>query len=549
MYLHRFGLRREPFSIAPDPQLLFLSERHREALAHLRYGAQGGGGFVLLTGAIGAGKTTVCRAFLEQLPANCRVAYVFNPQLSSLELLQTVCEEFGIAVDREPAPGSKVYVDALNRFLLERHAAGDHCLLLIDEAQCLAPAVLEQLRLLTNLETPRAKLLQIMLVGQPELRELLARPELEQLAQRVIARYHLEGLSESETAAYVAHRLTLAGWQGPPPFDKRALRRLHQLSGGVPRRINLLADRTLLALYARGQERAGAALLQTVATELRGEAAAGRARRWPALAVLGGLLGSAAIAAAAAVWWGQQRTPAAPGSAVPRAAAPASVASVASVASAASAVASPAGAASALTPAAQAPAAERLPAGFASPAAALRALAPRWGLDADALPDPPCAPPAGEWRCWTARLSLPALRALDRPGVISLLDADGQAQPLLLLRLEADRAWLQGPDGEPQPHPLLSLANRWGGDYLTLWRAPPGLRDAAVPPTGEPARWLDQRLDAAGVPALASRSARVAAFQRAEGLQADGRAGPLTLMRLAHRADLQEPRLQTAALP
>ncbi|MFN4115716.1 MAG: ExeA family protein [Inhella sp.] len=529
MYLHRFGLRREPFSIAPDPRLLFLSERHREALAHLRYGAQGGGGFVLLTGAIGAGKTTVCRAFLEQLPANCRVAYVFNPQLSSLELLQTVCEEFGIDLPAgDGAPGSKAYVDALNRFLLERHAAGDHCLLLIDEAQCLAPAVLEQLRLLTNLETSNAKLLQIMLVGQPELREMLADPKLEQLAQRVIARYHLEGLSESETAAYVAHRLTLAGWQGPPPFDAKALRALHRLSDGVPRRVNLLADRSLLALYARGQERAGAALLETVANELRGEARASPPRRWPWLAGASALLASAVLAAN---WWSQRELKPLPVDA------PAPAAGHASAA--------PMPAAATVSPA-KAPQ-TKLPAGFASPDAALHALAPRWGLAADALPAQPCAPPAGEWRCWTARLSLPALRALDRPGVISLLDDEGRSQPLLLLRLEADSAWLQGPGGEPQPHPLLSLANRWGGDYLTLWRAPPGLREAAVPPDGELAAWLDRRLEAAGVPAQATRSARVATFQRAEGLQADGRAGPLTLMRLAHRADPQEPRLQQAA--
>ncbi len=537
MYLHRFGLRREPFSIAPDPRLLFLSERHREALAHLRYGAQGGaGGFVLLTGAIGAGKTTVCRAFLDQLAANSpnvRVAYVFNPQLSSLELLQTVCEEFGIAVAAgSTPPGSKAYIDALNRFLLERHAAGDHCLLLIDEAQCLAPTVLEQLRLLTNLETPNAKLLQIMLVGQPELREMLARPELEQLAQRVVARYHLEGLGESETAAYVAHRLTLAGWQGPPPFDAAALRAMHRLSGGVPRRINLLADRALLALYARGQERAGRRLIQTVAAELRGETGS-PSRRWPLLTAAAALLASAALAAG---WWSKQRNTAPP--ALPlTATAAASVPQTTPATSAA-----PAASVASEAP----PAIAALPSGFASSDAALRALAPRWGLAADALPAQPCAPPAGEWRCWTARLSLPALRALDRPGVISLLDAEGRTQALLLLRLDDSSAWLQGADGEAQQHPLLGLANRWSGDYLTLWRAPPGLRDAAVPASGELAAWLDQRLDAAGVPAQRSQTARVAAFQRAEGLQADGRAGPLTLMRLAHRADPQEPRLQAA---
>ncbi len=531
MYLQRFGLRREPFSIAPDPRALFLSERHREALAHLRYGAQGGGGFVLLTGAIGAGKTTVCRAFLEQLPPNIRVAYVFNPQLDSLELLQTVCEEFGIALSTPVPTGAKTYIDALNRFLLERHAAGDHCLLLIDEAQCLAPAVLEQLRLLTNLETNSAKLLQIMLVGQPELRELLARPDLEQLAQRVIARYHLQGLDEAETAAYVLHRLTLAGWQGTPPFDAGALKALHTLSGGVPRRINLLADRTLLALYARGNDRADRALLQGVARELAGEPAQASIpqQRWPLLAAAGLLLAGAAVAGS---WWMTRSNPAS--------------AERAGVQAGSSAPpSSPTGP----PPAPDAPAV--LPPGFASSDAALHALAPRWGLEAGALAERPCAPPAGEWRCWTARLSLPALRALDRPGVLQLLDDQGHPQALLLIRLDADSAWLQGAQGGPSRQPLLSLANRWSGDYLTLWRAPPGLRDTALPAAPEPAsaRWLDAQLDAAGAEPNPSRSVRIGAFQRAEGLQADGRAGPLTLMRLAQRADPREPRLQPPASP
>ena len=197
MYAAFFGLKREPFSIAPDPHFLFMSEAHREALAHLLYGLGGGGGFVLLTGEIGAGKTTVCRCFLDQVPAHNDVAYVFNPKLSVTELLQTVCEEFRIAVP----PGAatiKDYVDALNRFLLASHAAGRHSVLIIDEAQSLSAEVLEQLRLLTNLETAERKLLQIVLIGQPELRGMLARPDLEQLAQRVIARYAMQRLCQLE---------------------------------------------------------------------------------------------------------------------------------------------------------------------------------------------------------------------------------------------------------------------------------------------------------------------------------------------------------------
>ena len=188
MYAPYFGLSKEPFSIAPDPRFLYMSDQHREALAHLLYGLGGGGGFVLLTGEIGAGKTTVCRCFLEQVPARCSVAYVFNPKLTAAELLQTVCAEFGLPVDAAAAAGApsiKALVDALNAFLLGLHAQGRQAVLVIDEAQSLSADVLEQLRLLTNLETAERKLLQIVLIGQPELRDLLARPELEQLAQRV----------------------------------------------------------------------------------------------------------------------------------------------------------------------------------------------------------------------------------------------------------------------------------------------------------------------------------------------------------------------------
>src|ERR1017187_9572946 len=225
MYAPFFGLNQKPFSIAPDPRYLFMSERHREALAHLLYGVTGrggagaGGGFVLLTGDIGTGKTTICRCFLEQIPADCHVAYIFNPKLSVIELLQSICEEFHIvlAPGGSSPPTAKDYIDALNVFLLRSHAAGHSSVLIIDEAQNLAPEVLEQLRLLTNLETHERKLLQIVLIGQPELRAMLARPELEQLAQRVIARFHLDALNASESRQYIQHRLSVAGHSGALP--------------------------------------------------------------------------------------------------------------------------------------------------------------------------------------------------------------------------------------------------------------------------------------------------------------------------------------------
>jgi type II secretory pathway predicted ATPase ExeA len=207
-----FGLAEAPFSIAPAPRYLYMSQRHQEALAHLLYGVNSGGGFVLLTGEVGAGKTTVCRCLLEQIPETCDVAYIFNPKLTVEELLSSICVEFGIA---HPAGNSsiKVFVDCINTHLLDAHARGRHAVLIIDEAQNLSADVLEQMRLLTNLETSERKLLQIILIGQPELATMLERPELKQLSQRIVARYHLGALSKAEVAAYIRHRLEIAGTQ------------------------------------------------------------------------------------------------------------------------------------------------------------------------------------------------------------------------------------------------------------------------------------------------------------------------------------------------
>jgi len=255
---------------------------------------------VLLTGEIGAGKTTVCRCFLEQVPKRCNVAYIFNPKLTALELLQSVCEEFRIEVHARAAGGAtlKDHVDALNEYLLRTHAAGQNCVLIIDEAQNLSIDVLEQLRLLTNLETNERKLLQIILIGQPELRDMLHRPELEQLAQRVVARFHLDPLGEDETAHYIKHRLSVAGLHGLLPFDREARHRIFELTRGVPRRINLLCDRALLGAYAGGRQRVDKAIVDKAAHEVFG--ARDKPARWSrrSLALAAGVtLGGVAIAA------------------------------------------------------------------------------------------------------------------------------------------------------------------------------------------------------------------------------------------------------------
>jgi general secretion pathway protein A len=302
MYASFFGLKQEPFSIAPDPRYLFMSKRHREALAHLLYGVRGGGGFVLLSGEIGAGKTTVCRCFLEQIPQHCNVAYIFNPKLTVLELLKSICEEFDVPLPEEAGPATvKDYLDPLNEFLLRTHATGQNNVLIIDEAQMLSAEVLEQLRLLTNLETNERKLLQIVLIGQPELRTMLARPDLEQLAQRVIARFHLKALSEAETLQYIRHRLAVAGMTRGMPFDRAALERIHALTRGVPRRINLLCDRAKLGAYARGTHRIGRSIVDKAAAEVFGRvepriARRARPRRMPWL-IAGALSATAAVAA------------------------------------------------------------------------------------------------------------------------------------------------------------------------------------------------------------------------------------------------------------
>jgi general secretion pathway protein A len=247
VYLSYFGLTDNPFSIAPNPDYLFMSPRHREALAHLTFGLKESGGFVMLTGEVGTGKTTVSRKLLQDLSDDTQTAVILNPTLSAIELLATVCDELGIRYDTNTS-SLKVFTDKILNKLADNHASGINTVLIIDEAQHLMPEVLEQLRLLTNLETTREKLLQVVLIGQPELQQLLRRNELRQLAQRVTARYHLLPLTKAEVVLYVAHRLQVASGNSSI-FTSTALSSLFQISGGIPRVINLLCDRAMTLAY------------------------------------------------------------------------------------------------------------------------------------------------------------------------------------------------------------------------------------------------------------------------------------------------------------
>jgi general secretion pathway protein A len=251
MYLEFFGLNEAPFNLTPDPRFLYMSQRHREALASLIYGIKESKGFIVLTGEIGSGKTTLCRAFLHELKhETTNVALILNSYLDDVELLQAINDELGIDSGTR---SKKKLIDRLNQFLLEENAKGKTTILIIDEAQNLSTAVLEQIRMLSNLETETSKLIQIALVGQPELNELLNLPSLEQLNQRITVRYHITPLDKTEIYPYIHHRLEVVGAKANIHFTTQALNRIYHLTGGIPRKINLLCDRALLAAYVAGQ--------------------------------------------------------------------------------------------------------------------------------------------------------------------------------------------------------------------------------------------------------------------------------------------------------
>ena len=267
MYTEFYGLREKPFSLSPDPRYLFLADSHREALAHLLYGIEHGEGFIAITGEVGTGKTTLCRTLLQRIEPGTEVAFIFNPQLSALELLQAINAELGLPTE---GLGRRELMEQLNRFLLAKKAEGRRVLLLIDEAQNLAPDTLEQVRLLSNLETDTSKLIQIILIGQPELDAILESPDLRQLRHRISVRWRLSPLSPIETRDYVRHRLRIAAGASREVFTELALREVHRRSRGIPRLVNLLCDRALLAGYAASARTIGLGLVTQSDKEVRG---------------------------------------------------------------------------------------------------------------------------------------------------------------------------------------------------------------------------------------------------------------------------------------
>lgn len=589
MYLQHFNLTQPPFSIAPDPRYFYLSPRHREALAHLLYGIGVGGGFVLLTGEVGTGKTTLCRCLLEQLPVDVDLALIFNPRLNSVELLASICDELRIPY-RDTGGGIKTLIDALNHHLLEMHARGRRTVVLIDEAQNLSFDVLEQIRLLTNLETNRDKLLQIILVGQPELNRVLERPELRQLAQRITARYHLTPLSSAEAKDYIAHRLKVSGAQ-EPFFTRWALSAIYRRSGGIPRLINLMCDRALLGAYAVGQRTVTYRIVRKAAQELRPPARVERNK----LALAGSLAGVALLTALMYTelvtvpghWLvalhresSFKTTPKVTQQHSPSQESVSSESTVATKSADGVTLTQPDPAAT-LSMAPAKPVATDVPAQNVSnqsarssdaektevkPAvmadfaamliepgltrdAALRRLLALWKIDLPPGTDDPCLLAfQNGLRCLSGRGNWFQLRTMGRPVVLEFTLANGDRRYATLLG--ADDRWVKlGLVGTERVVELLDMLPYWRGQWTVLWKAHPNDGRSLVPgERNEAVRWLRMRLGGMARPGEEDYfdpvlRARVVAFQQGQGLQPDGIVGPLTMIHMDD--DPTVPRLET----
>lgn len=567
-----FGFHENPFSITPDPRYLFLSQRHQEALAHLLYGLQEGGGFVQLTGEVGTGKTTLIRTLLEQLPENVDAALIFNPRLTAREFLASLCDELKLAYE-DDAETLKGMIDALNDYLLEAYAKGRRVVLIVDEAQNFHGDVLEQIRLLTNLETARHKLLQIILVGQPELRDLLARRELRQLAQRITARYHLVPMTRAEIRVYIDHRLRIAGGQSNV-FTDGAVRAIWRFSRGVPRLINTLCERALLGAYVLESVRVTRSIVARAAGEIEGFA---RERRRPWLLPSGAIV----VGLVAAVIWGAQpwnrstleRVGAPVGEATAAMQLPALQAGVAAVPDAARVTAMDVagepdtmsrGAARRETTASQPPVSHSVTAvqaeiasaqqlrtllqgqaGTSDIDSAFEALFDAWGVDYRQLMGS-----AGCERAISARLhchwasgTFEEFLSLDHPAILWERDnAEGAERYVTVLGARGGEAIIKVAN-TVHTIGINALAEFWNGHYLLLWR-PPSLDARLIRPgaRGETVLWLRRNLDRADNQMAAAEwpevydaelVERVKAFQRSRALVPDGLVGERTLIHLS----------------
>ncbi len=549
MYADFFGFTETPFSIAPDPGYLYMSESHREALAHLLYGLQTDGGFVLLTGEVGTGKTTICKSLFTRIPESVDLAFILNPKITVIELLETICDELHIAKPWKVS--TKSLVDKINGHLLDTNARGRKTVLIIDEAQNLSVDVLEQLRLLTNLETDKRKLLQIILLGQPELRDMINRPQLRQLAQRVTARYHLGPLNRQDIAGYIFHRIQVAGGQ-ENVFTDRAMKLVHQKSLGIPRLINLICDRALLGAYTRQQGTVTPTIVRQACHEIFDTPKRKHSLPWM-LATL------VCFVIIAGLTYSLLSPPAATDQVTGQAATAAQVTEqVAKVPiSKPQPVAPP--------PAAPAPAAAPSPPplarvwpadfGFGTTMEdAFTDLADMWGLSYQPGRSEPCdfAREVG-LRCYDRQEDINSLRALDRPAVLSLYDDQGRPFYVILTRLDGNRAEFHAA-GQTVALDIAALQTRWFGEYRILWYSP--LDYSGVVHPGSTAKiipWLAQALQSADLYPDGKAATRLEGtllgalkqFQFSAGLTPDGVLGPKTVIHLNKAMGAPGPRLHS----
>ena len=542
MYTQFFGLTEKPFSITPDPRYLYMSQRHADALAHLLYGISESGGFIQLTGEVGTGKTTLVRSLFEQLPDEADVALILNPELTTEEFLTAISEELGIKVSGDRSV--KALIDGLNAYLLDAHGRGRRTVLIVDEAQNLGSELLEQVRLLTNLETPKQKLLQIILIGQPELREVLSRADMRQVAQRVTGRYHLEPLNQADTTKYVKHRMRVAGASGNV-FRPAAIREIFRRSKGVPRLINVVADRALLAGYAQESRSIDRRLVRRAAAEVFGERRSGAWRRRLAAGVA-----AAALAGATAVgtmYW-LDRFAGAPGESVAEARLPPAPAPRLAEARDVLAVQAPVNDAQDTTPLAELLADPTVPKDTATAFTTLFGL---WGRSFEPDGQPACQQAQVlDLRCWFQRGSFTYLRSMDRPAILNLIGEEGEQFQVVLRHMDAETASIAFGSRTFRTS-LADLSRYWYGDSLMLWR--PGAlqgEDLAPGMEGDGVRWLRASLaridgDSQGVQDSGSAffdsdlEARVRDYQRQRRLSVDGIAGAQT--QIAINTDLEIP--------
>ncbi len=552
MYTSFFGLNEEPFSITPNPRYLYMSERHTEALAHLIYGIKDSGGFVQLTGEVGTGKTTLIRSLLQRLPENADVALILNPQLSATEFLASILEELHVPQPENP-DSLKALTDALNTFLLENHSKGRRTILIVDEAQNFAIDVLEQIRLLTNLETAKQKLLQITLIGQPELRTLLARNDLRQLAQRITGRYHLQPLSQADSEEYVRHRLRVAGTTNNI-FPTNSCRELYRLSGGVPRIINVISDRAMLGAYTQDQQQVSVAMVRQAAGEVYGEdpGLKRNTQAWlyvagfAALAVL--LIGLAAFTASRFIDSGSSETAR---TEVPAEAqdGPRWTPDIATAPRAGT------------EPIATADMDELRTliianASITDTRNAFISLFELWGVNIQLDSGTACEQ-AQEFQlfCLFQRGSLAQIQQLNRPVILTLQDTNGIAHQVVLVSLNETQAGIRL-GGSDYVVSVNDISTMWYGEYMLLWRPQIGTVKSFYPGMSDPdINWLRESLsviqgttiEPAGSEYFDDNlEAHVRDYQIARRLNVDGKVGQQTQILINTDLGAETPRLVRA---